>query len=82
MVKQPPAKAAAAAGMMAGHKLYQTRANGAVSSASTPNPYHKPKNADEMVCRMAWSQGVTEGAKHAANGVSFAQLCKMLEACA
>ncbi|WP_308874248.1 hypothetical protein [Thiothrix subterranea] len=50
-----PAKAAAAAGMIAGHKLYKTRANGAISSASIPNPYHKPKNAIEAVCKMAWS---------------------------
>ena len=77
-----PAKAAAAAGMIAGHKLYKTRANGKTSGESIPNPYHKPKNAIEAVCKMAWGQGVTEGAKHAANGVTFAQLCKMLEVCA
>lgn len=82
MINPLPAKAAAAAGMIAGHKLYKTRANGKTSGASIPNPYHSPKSAIDAVCRMAWSRGVTEGAKHAANGVTFAQLCKMLEACA
>jgi hypothetical protein len=70
--------AAAVAGMIAGHKLYKSRANGAVSSASIPNPYHKPKNATEMVCKMAWSQGLKEGMMHASNGLTMKQLGAIL----
>ncbi|MDD5394426.1 MAG: hypothetical protein PHE17_15530 [Thiothrix sp.] len=76
-----PTKAAAAAGMIAGHKLYATRANGAISNSSIPNPYYRSKTIPGAICEMAWSEGLAEGMKLAKDGVTFRKLCKALEVC-
>lgn len=64
--------AAAVAGMIAGHKLH----NRVITDAA--NPYYKPANLTESLCKTAWTRGLAEGVYHAKNGLSFKRLCEIL----